>query len=279
MLLVGLRLELSKIFRQRGTYVAYGILAVVTGLMVWGLHRFGAPHQHQLSRAGGTEMAVGGNLVTAFTLARHIMEPVFLVLVPMLVGMVTGGLIAAEQRSGVLRTWLCRPVSRLSLFTAKGLAGGIYALTLSLFLGAFALGVGYIVFGGGDLIAYGDDGLVIFEESLAWPRMALAYGIAGVLMCCIASLALLASVIFENPLVAAGSAVAVIPVSGILQHMETFEFLKPYLLTTYLDIWSHAFDVPIQLADFYQAAYCVAGYCLVPFVIGALIFWRRDVTS
>jgi len=278
-LLVCLRLELTKIFRQRGTYVAYGILAVVVGLMVWGLHQFGAPHRHQVRHPAATEMAVGGNLVTAFTVARHIMEPVFLVLVPMLVAMVVGGLVAAEHRSGVLRTWLCRPVSRLSLFTAKALSGGVYAITLSFFLGVFALAVGYAVFGGGDLITYSSDGLVILEESLAWPRMLVAYGVAALLMCCLASLALLASVIFENPLVAAGSAVAIIPVSGILQHMEYFKFLEPYLLTTYLDVWSHAFEASLKFADFQAALTCVAGYCLVPYVLGAIIFWRRDVTS
>jgi len=278
-LLVCLRLELTKIFRQRGTYVAYAILAVVTGLTVWGLHQYGAPHRLQVSHRAGEEMAVGGNLVTAFTVARHLMDPVFLVLVPMLVAMVCGGLVAAEHRSGVLRTWLCRPVSRLTLFTAKGLSGGLYAITLSLFLGLVALAVGYAVFGGGDLITYSRDGLVILEEGLAWPRMAVAYGVAALLMCCIASLALLASVIFENPLVAAGCAVAVIPVSGILQHMEYFKCLEPYLLTTYLDVYGEAFKATLQFADFRAALTCAAGYCLVPYVLGAIIFWRRDVTS
>jgi ABC-type transport system involved in multi-copper enzyme maturation permease subunit len=277
--LTALQLELVKIFRQRGTYVAYGILAVVTGLMVWGLYKFGAPHRFQVRHPAGTEMAIGGNLVTAFTVARHIMEPVFVVLVPMLVAMVCGGLVGGESRSGVLRTWLCRPVSRWSLFTAKLLAGSIYAATLSLFLGLFAVGIGYAVFGGGDLIAYGDKGLVILEESLAWPRLGLAYGLAALLMCCIASVALLASVLFENPLVAAGATVAIIPVSGVLHAMEYFKFLEPYLLTTYLDVWKHAFNAAVDFSDFGNALYCVAGYCLIPYAIGALIFWRRDVTA
>jgi len=193
--------------------------------------------------------------------------------------MVAGGLIAAEHRSGVLRTWLCRPVSRWELFTAKALAGGIFAVTLSFFVGAFAVGVGYIVFGGGDLITYTKDGLVILEEGMVWPRLLVAYGVASALMCSLAALALLFSVLFENPLVAAGCAVAVIPVSGILQHMEYFKVLEPYLLTTYLEVWGDAFKATLQFADFQAALTCAGGYCLVPYVIGAIIFWRRDVTS
>lgn len=278
-LFVCLRLELIKIFRQRGTYVTYAILAVVTGLMVWGLHQFGAPDGFAASHPAGTEMAIGGNLVTAFTVARYLMDLVFIVLVPMLVAMIAGGLVAAEHRSGVLRTWLCRPVPRLALFTAKALAGGLFATTLSFFVGAFAVLVGYIVFGGGDLITYTDQGLVILEEGLVWTRLAVAYGMASALMCALAALALLFSVLFENPLVAAGCAVAVIPVSGILEHLEYFAFLKPYLLTTHLQVWGEAFKASLHFSDFQPALTCAAGYCLVPYVIGAIIFWRRDVTS
>lgn len=276
---IAVYLELVKVFRQRGTYVSYGVLAAVTGLTVWGIHQSRVLQQARLARTGGTEMAIGGNIVTAYTVAQGIMEPVFIVLAPMLVAMIGGGLIASEHRSGVLRAWLCRPVSRLTLYTAKGLAGGIYAVTLSLFLGLFALLLGYIVFGGGDLMTLGGGRMVILEESLALPRLALAYGLAALMMCCIASLALLGSTIFENPLVASGSAVAIIPISAILQHMDYFAGLKPYLLTTYLDVWTDAFKATLEFSDFHSALYCVAGYCLIPYAIGAVIFWRRDVTS
>ena len=94
-----------------------------------------------------------------------------------------------------------------------------------------------------------------------------------------ASVAMLASVLFENPLVAAGCTVALLPVSSILEHLDSFEFLKPYLITNYLDAWSHAFEGKLQFSDFHGALACVVGYCLIPYMIGAVIFWRKDVTS
>jgi ABC-2 type transport system permease protein len=275
-LLVSLRLELIKIFRQRGTYVSYGILAAVSGLMVWGMWRHGMGHR--LEHRMGQEMVVGGRMVTAQSLARYIMEPVFIVLVPMLVAMIVGGLIAGESKTGVLRTWLCRPVSRLTVYGGKLLAAWLHAILLTAFLGAFTLLLGYIFFGGGDLIeARGR--LLILDEGLATTRLAFAYGIAALLMCGIAALALLASVLFDNALVAAGAVVAFIPICGILQSLEYFEFLKPYLITTYLDNWRKAFEVDLNFADFTGTLYCVLGYCLLPTLIGAIIFWRRDVTS
>ncbi len=273
------RIELVKIYWQRGTYLAYAVLAVVTALTTWGLKRLAATPQFWLRRMGGEEMAIGGKLVSAYSVARHLMEPAFVILIPMLVAMICGGLIAGEQRSGVLRTWLCRPISRLSLYTAKCLAGAVYALSLALFLGLFSLFSGYIVFGGGDLITWNAEGLVILEEGLAWPRLAFAYGLAGILMCCFASMALLASLLFDNPLVAAGATMAVIPLSSIVQHLESLAFLQPYLLTTYLDSWQQAFAAHLDFAVFIPVLYCAAGYCVVPYIIGLALFRWRDVTA
>lgn len=278
-LLTSYRLELNKIFRQRGTYVSYALLAIVSGLMVWGMWRYG--FGEHLKHSFGQEMVVGGRLVTAQTVARHIMEPVFIVLVPALIAMIVSSLIAAESKSGVLRIWLCRPLSRTSLYTAKSLAAGTHAILLTFFLGLFTLLLGYIFFGGGDLIdmSHGGRGMVILDEIMALQRLGLAYALAALLMCGMAALALLASVIFDNPLVAAGAAVAFIPISGIIQSLEYFEFLKPYLLTNYLDAWKYAFKAQLVPTDFLPALYCAAGYCLVPYLLGLVIFRQKDIVS
>lgn len=277
-LLTALRLELAKIFLMRGTYVGYGIIAAVTSLTIWGLWRF-HPVQ-QLSHRLGDDMVVGGKTMTGLMPARYVMGPALLILVPMLIAAIAGGLVAGEGKSGVLRSWLCRPVSRLTLLTAKQLAAWIHALSLTLFLGLVALGLGYAFFGGGDLVdIMSGDGMVILDERLGLIRLALAYGLAAYVMCGFASLTLMGSVIFENPMVAAASAVAFLPVATIISNLEYFEFLKPYLLTNYFDIWRHAFKGTVVLGDFLPGLYCLAGYCLIPYVIGAVVFWRKDITS
>lgn len=277
-LFTSLRLELAKIFLMRGTYVGYGILSAVTFLTIWGMWRF-HPVQ-QMSRRLGEDMVVGGKTMTGLMPARYVMGPALLVLVPMLIAAIVGGLVAGESKSGVLRSWLCRPVSRLTLITAKQLAAWIHALSLTLFLGLVALAIGYAFFGGGDLVdIMSGDGMVILDERLGLIRLALAYGLAAYVMCGFASLTFMASVIFENPMVAAASAVAFLPVATIIGNLEYFEFLKPYLLTNYFDIWRHAFKGTVVLGDFLPGLYCIAGYCVVPYVIAAVVFWRKDITS
>lgn len=277
-LLVSLKLELIKIFRQRGSWVGNGILATVVTLMCWGLWAHGPVRG--VGRSFGRDMAVGGRILSGVTPARHIMEPALIILVPMLIAAIAGGLIAGEGKAGVLRTWLCRPVTRITLITSKQLAAWIHAISLTLFLGVIALLVGHAFFGTGDLVDFrSGDGMVILDEVLALKRLALAYGLASLVMCAIASLALLASVIFENPMVAAASAVAFLPVSTIIGSIEYFEFLKPYLLTRYMDFWIPAFRATLDFADFRSGLWCVAGYCLVPYILAMLLFWRKDITS
>lgn len=276
-LLRSLGLELRKILAQRGTYAGPAVLLAITALVVWGLYKHGP--ERALTRSFGSDMVVGGKTLTGAMTARYVMEPCLIVLVPLLVAAVAGGLVAGEARSGFLRTWLCRPVNRWTVLTAKQLAAWGHAAGLTLFLGVVALGLGYLFFGGGDLIDIrSGDGLVILPEPLALQRLLLAYGLAAALMCGMASLALLCSVIFENPLVAAAVAVAFLPASTLLAALPYFEFLKPYLLTTHLDTWIHAFRGTLDPADFVQPLSCVLGYCLVPYILGCVVFHVRDIT-
>jgi len=276
-LLLSLRLELGKILRQRGTYAGPAVLLAVTALAVWGLGKEGPPGD--LSRRLGSDMIVGGKLLTGLMVARYVMEPCLIMLLPLMVAAVAGGLVAGEARSGLLRTWMCRPITRWAVLTGKQLTVWVHATLLVVFLGVAALGLGYAFFGGGDLIEVGSgEGLVILDEGLALQRLALAYAIAGLLMCAMASLALLASTIFENPLVASAVAVAFLPLAHVIAALPYFKAIKPYLLTEHFGIWRHAFRGTLELGDFTQALYCVLGYCLVPYVIAAVIFQRKDIT-
>lgn len=276
-LLLSLWLELVKVFRQRGTHAGPAVLLAVCALAVWGIRQEGP--DRALARRVGPDMVVGGRLITAETVARYVMEPCLIVLLPLMVAAVSGGLVSGEARSGFLRTWLCRPVPRWTVLTGKQLAAWGHAIFLVAFLGMAALALGYIFLGGGDLIEVGGgEGVVILEEGLALQRLALAYAVAAVLMCAMASLALMASTIFENPLVSAAVAVAFLPLCTVISALPYFESWKPYLLTTHFETWRHAFHGTLSATDFTQPLYCVLAYCLIPYVVGLVIFHMRDVT-
>lgn len=270
-----LRMELAKVFGQRGTYAGYAVLGVLVGLVTWAMWRYGPPFEERLTE--GSEFIVGGSILSGMSVARFLMEPSMVVLVPLMVAAVSGGLIAAEMQQGTMRTLLVRPVRRWAVLTAKQIAAWAHAISLTAFLGVFALAVGYAVFGGGELVHF-RGGLTILPERLGLLRIAEGYAVCALAMCAVASLALLMSQLLKNPLTASALVIAFILVGMVLGQIEYFEWLEPYLLTSHLTAFGEIFHNEINISALRWPLWCLALYAVVPFVIGQIIFRYRDIT-
>lgn len=267
--------ELSKLYRQRSTYAGVVVIVGLVALIAWGSH-----HQRarlEVSAAVPSEFVVAGKTVTALFLAHAVMGPALLVLMPLLVAVVAGGLVAGERQTGTLRTLLVRPVRRGAVLGAKLVAAWSYAVGLTLLLGLTALAVGRLVFGWGDLVIL-RGGLTIFDPRLGFIRLAEGYALAAAAMGVVATLALTLSTIFDNAMTAAGLAVAVLLVSGVVGGLPYFDRLQPHLLTTHLDAYRYVFDATINHAELMRSALYLAGYALALLIIALLVFDRRDVT-
>ncbi len=267
--------ELAKIFGQKGAYVGYGVLVVLISLVVWGMWRYGPPFEKRMGAS--SDFIVGGKLVTGPSVARFIMEPALLVLVPLLVAAIAGGLFAGEMQRGTMRTLLCRPVRRCAVATSKYLAGWIHAGSLTAFLGLFALGLGLAVFGRGELVSF-IGGLTILSEQVALVRLGEAYLIAALGMCAVASVALLFSQLVQNPLTATALTLAFLLVGAVVGAIPYFEWLKPYLLSSQLEAFSQVFHSEVDFAPLRWPLGCMGVYMVAPFVLGIIIFRYRDIT-
>jgi ABC-2 type transport system permease protein len=278
-MLAALRVELSKLVRQRLILAALGTLAVLVGLFAWGTWRFPAP-RHMPGTAGG-EFVVAGRMKTAELLCYTLLRfPVALeVLVPLMIATVAGGLLAGERAQGTLRTLLTRPVSRSALYLAKLVCAWLYALVLALFLGAFALGVGYAIFGGGDLVPLESGSLTILAEKTALVRLGEGYLLAGLALTAVASLGMFFSSTCDNPLTAAGLTVAFLLVCGALNVIPYFESWRPYLLTTHLSVGTKVFAAKVPWPEVQRSLWYLGGYSALAALAGGIIFWRRDVVS
>jgi len=270
-----LRGELSKLYRQRSTYAGVVVIVGLVALVAWGSH-----HQRDrldVTQAVPSEFVVAGKTITALFLAHAVMDPSLLVLMPLLVAVVAGGLVAGERQTGTLRTLLVRPVRRSGVLLAKLVAGWSYAGGLTLLLGATALGLGQFVFGWGDLVIL-RGGLTIFDPRLGLIRLAEGYALAAVAMGVVATLALALSAIFDNAMTAAGLAVAGLLVSSVVGAMPYFEWLRPYLLTTHLTFYRAIFDATIDHAELALSAAWLAAWVVALVAIALVVFGRRDVT-
>lgn len=274
-----LSVELAKATRQRLGLAALGCIAVLVGLFAWGLWAHPLPQRLPGTAAG--EFVVGGRLTTAPLLCYLLLRvPVATtLLLPLLLAVFTGGLLAGERHLGTLRTLLARPVTRAGLLAAKLLTSWIYALALCAFLGLFSLLLGYLLFGPGDLVPmFGQGhGLTIFDHRQALGRLALGYGLAAVALTAVASLGLFFSSLCDNPLTAAGLTVAFLFISAALQVLPYFESWKPYLLTSYLDLGNHAFARHIPWTEVSTGLAYLGGYSALAAFLAGVVLWKRDV--
>ncbi len=269
------RAELSKLYRQRISYAGFVVVFMLVALITWGSH-----HEQDHLDVGermGSEFIVAGKSVTALFVAYTAMEVALVVLVPLLIAVVVGGLVAGERQTGTLRTLLSRPVSRRSVLAAKLVTGWSYAIALTFFLGLSALALGQLVFGWGDLVIF-RGGLTILEPRMGLMRLAQGYALASAAMCTVATIGLMFSVLFDSSMVAAGLTVAVLVVSGTAGMMPYFEHVKPHLLTTHLAIYQKVFAATVDRPGLADSAMHLGAYALVSLVIAMIVFERRDVT-
>ncbi len=274
-----LTIELRKLLAQRGTYASYAVLAVLVGLIVWGTWRYGPPHA--LQSALGDQFVVGGKVVTGPLIPLLLLEfPVAVhVLIPLLIAVAAGGLVAGEKQAGTLRTILIRPVRRAAVLGAKLAAAWIHAAGLAVFVGVLSLIVGYVVFGPGDLVvmSFKSSSFSVLAEPQALSHLALAYGLAVVAMMAVASLGVLLSVLCDNPLTAAGLTVAVLLVLQSLRLIPYFQWLQPYLLTEHIWAYREALSATIDWSQVGTSLSYLAAYIAGPGLIALGIFWRQDV--
>ena len=265
-------------FRQRGTYAGPIMLALFIGLFVWGVWAEGPPLGN-LDRHFGDEFAVGGNIVSGPAIPYLLLEiPVAInVFIPLLISMVAGGIVAGEAQRGTLRTLLGRPVHRWAVVVGKVIAAFIHAGALALFLGAFALIVGYIVFGRGDIITM-HGGFRIFAEPQALHRLAIAYGTVVVTMWSVAAIAVFCSTIFEHPLTASGITVGFLIVSAALMVIPYFEWLAPYLLTKHFHSYRAVFERDVDWTSIARHLAYVGAYTAAAVAGTLAVFCRKDMT-
>lgn len=272
------QVEFYKLFAQRSTYAGFVIIALVIGLVVYGTWRHGT-NMDELGRLGSERFIVAGKALTAPFVMQFVLPSVMEVLMALLVAAVGGGLVAAEVRSGTLRTLLMRPVTRLELLLAKVATGWVYALFLSLFAGITAAALGYVVFGGGDLVSVITGRIVIFSHEEALVRLGMAYGFAALGRCAIITVAVMLSCLFDNALTAGAVTVASLLCFRILGEIPYFDTWEPYFLTTYLDVYLAPLKAEVDWAEVLRCLGGLAAYVACALVVAGTVFWRRDITS
>ncbi|MCX6233525.1 MAG: ABC transporter permease subunit [Bacteroidetes bacterium] len=272
-------IELYKVFTRKRSYICFAAILIIVMITMAAIAWEGQDVFAFLTQNLAESFYMQGNLINGY-MASYLVLNFLWVHIPLLIVIVTGDLLAGEANAGTYRVLLTRPVSRVRLVTAKFIAGIIYALITVLFLAVLSMGLGYILFGKGDLIVLMGVLNIFPEDDVFW-RFVMAYIFGFLSMAAVASLSILLSGLSNNSLGPILSTMAVIIIFTLISSLdiELFAIIKPFLFTTYLNTWQLFFSFDIDRGEIMKNAVVLAGYVVIFYGITVFYFNRKDILT
>jgi len=142
-----------------------------------------------------------------------------------------------------------------------------------------SIGVGLLVFGSGELLAFDKGNFTILSPHAALIRFAIAYVYYAIVLITVASFSLLFSVIFDNSLKAIMVTVSVILSLLFISNLDipVFENVKPFLFTTYFSTWSRFFMANIHWMNFAFDIIVLSIHILLFYVLAVVLFNKKEI--
>ena len=274
--------EIYKTFSRWRTYISFGVIALVVIVTEIVMKVSAAEIIYRMTRSFQRDFLIVGNVLNAWFVTAFIMNSLH-VQVPFLIALVAGDMVSSEATSGTVRLLLIRPPSRFRIITAKYLATLIYTAGLVAFFSLLCITLGLGLFGSGDLILhhYGKLDMVFIPEEGIFVRMLFACAGAIWSMTVVASLAFLLSTLAENsigPIIGTMAVVIVFLLFGNLP-LDFFQSLKPYLFTTYMNLWQRFLDVPVSWREIGSSAFILGLHNMGLFLTALFIYRRKDIMT
>ena len=279
-----LRFELLKLVRSKNFYVSFAALAAFVALMLWGFYSYAQQKTNGLATEQFKYTYESQSYFNGMTFTLYSLMFAFSLVIPIFVAMSAGGQIAAERRAGTLRMICVRPVSRVSILLSKFLVVAIHTYLLMAFFIGLNLVVGLLFVGWGNLNLYpGPLNLVdapgqILRDDALWRFFYASFSGAWALLV-VASIAMLLSVVFDNPVTAVAATLAAYLMLYIVGRIEFFVTLRPFFFTTDMDFWRDVLKPEIPWYDLSHYAFTCGAYIFGLLLLSVLIFERRDITT
>lgn len=271
--------EILKMSLKWRSYISFITVGVIIPLLDIALLLEGGGWTRSITRGLAQDFVVMGNIKNGYFITYFIMNALW-IHIPFLITIGAGDQLAGEATGGTFRILLTRPASRTRILLIKYITTLLYTGALVVFMGALSLGLGAALFGTGDLLVPGRMLIVHPEHDVLW-RMALAFALATWGMWTVASLAFLFSSLVENAIGPIIGTMAVIIVSYIIANVpvEMFASIKPYLFTTYLDLWAKVFDDPVPWDAVLHSVLVLGAFSVGFYLVTWYIFVKKDVLS
>lgn len=274
-----IQIELFKIFSKPRTYIGFGAVLLIVSALEVGLYFEGQQILDFAIQHLQESFILEGNLINGYLITHIILNSLF-IHIPFLIALVTGDLLAGEANSGTFRLLLTRPVSRAKLLSAKFIAGWIYMLMLIVFMFALSIGLGFLIFGSGDLIVLKGTINIFSADDVMW-RFLSAYAFGILTMTAVAALSFMLSAFASNsvgPIIGTVSIIIGITIISTVG-FSLMKPINPYLFTYYLTGWQMFFEETINTSKLSLAIAVEVIYIVVFLGITFFYFRKKDILS
>ncbi len=279
-----LRLELLKLVRSRGFYLSFAALSAFVLLLLWGFYSYAQQKTSGLATAQFKYTYESKSYFNGLTFTLYSLMFAFSLVIPIFVAMNAGCQVAGERRAGTLRMICIRPVSRVSIVLSKFLVVAIHTYLLLAFFIGLNLLVGLLFVGWGNLELYpgplnlvDEPGRLLRDDAL-WRFLYASFSGTWALLV-VAALAMLLSVLFDNPVTAVATTLAVYLMLYIVGRIEFFVSLRPFFFTTDMDFWRVVLKPEVPWHNFYHYVATCGAYIFGLLLTAVFIFDRQDITN
>jgi ABC-2 type transport system permease protein len=272
--------EFVKILAKPRSYLGIGALTLLIGVILFAMKADGGSFISFVTASFEQTLSFNGNILNG-NLIGFIILQMLIIHIPLLVALVTGDLISGEAAMGTVRMLASKPISRTNIVLSKFIAGAVYTLILTIWLGFLALIVSKWIFGTGDLIVLNSDGLVILQEQDIMWRYGLAFMVAFLSLLTISTLSICLSAFADNSIGPIVSTMAIIILFTIIGSLDVsvFDSIKPYLFTTHMASWRSFFEDPIPMSKIIQSVVILLAHNVILVGIAIVKFNKKDITS
>lgn len=272
--------EFVKILAKPRSYLGIGALTLLIGVILFAMKADGSSFISFVTSSFEQTLSFNGNILNGNLIAFIILQ-MLIIHIPLLVALVTGDLISGEAAMGTVRMLASKPISRTSIVLSKFIAGAVYTLILTIWLGFLALIVAKWIFGTGDLIVLNSDGLVILQEQDIMWRYGLAFIVAFLSLLTISTLSICLSAFADNSIGPIVSTMAIIILFTIIGSLDVsvFDSIKPYLFTTHMASWRSFFEDPIPMSKIIQSVVILLAHNVILVIVAIVKFNKKDITS
>ncbi|MBK6354705.1 MAG: ABC transporter permease subunit [Saprospiraceae bacterium] len=275
-----IRTELYKIARRPRSYIGFAAILLIVAIIEFALYIDGASYIDFIFQQLEGFLSIEGKVLNGYLVCFIILQTL-IIQMPLLVALITGDLISGEAANGTLRLLLTRPVSRSELVFAKFTAGSFYVLILLLLLGVLSLGGSLLLFGEGDLIILKSETINVLKASDVLWRFYGAFVIAFLSLSVVSSFSLMLSCFTDNsigPIIITMAVIVIFTIIGSFD-LPLFDYIKPFLFTSYMIVWRNMFDQPIDWGLMGTSIAILVFHIILFLSISLYYFNQKDIHS